>query len=532
MNALATTTHRQRTSNAALEPGVVLGGKYQLDGLLGAGAMGQVWRARNLLLDVPVAIKVVEGNVSDLQARQRLLNEARFEAQLRHSNIVRVLDVHDDSECTYVVMELLEGCTVAELMDEGPLPPALVVRLMLPLLDALHAAHRAGIVHRDIKPENLFIARSGGRICPKLLDFGIAHCETTAVRARPLAAERIVMGTPGYMSPEQARGDAYVDPRADIWALGVVMYEAIRCEPAFPCEDYTGFVRALESHEPPALATPDTAELGSILSRAMAKDSDLRFPTTSALSHALVRWLMRRGVSEDLSGDSLPHHWATPGSPIDRAFRRVHEQSELGPKPGSHARTRSAAKSGARTSPRNRPPRSGALQQLAVVGRRLRASRVSRQVAVLSALCGVTFALAQSSQTPAKPALAFEAAVAAPPLAAAMAPVLVGLELEQEHTAPRPAQARASATNSAVGDKRVTARGQASAEVQKSAPKSPKKPSGDAHQKSAQQEPPHPRARDWKTGSAYSTTGQKWPSNEHRGALRREAAELGLKSPW
>jgi len=324
MTGLANNVRGHSAAHAATELlcGDLLDGKYRLDMVLGTGAMGQVWRARNVLLDLPVAIKIVRARPHGREAMQRLLTEARFEAQLQHPNVVRVHDVRADADMAYVVMELLEGCTLADLMDEGPLPTTLAVRLTLPLLDALCAAHQAGIVHRDIKPENIFIARgAGGRVYPKLLDFGIARSD--AAEAGQPHPGRVVMGTPGYMSPEQAWGEERVDERADIWALGVVLYEAICGESAFACVDYVGFLRALEQCELTPLPGEGGAELWKIVARATTKAWEQRFASSLELAQALRGFLRDRGVFEDLSGDSLPEHWATPGSLIHRAWRRA-----------------------------------------------------------------------------------------------------------------------------------------------------------------------------------------------------------------
>jgi serine/threonine protein kinase len=523
MNAVASHTQEERTARATLGPGDILDEKYQLDGLLGAGAMGEVWLAHNLLLDLPVAIKIVRANPHDMLARERLLTEARFEANLRHGNIVRVFDVHAGPELSYAVMELLEGCTLAELMDEGPLPATLAVRLLLPLLDALTTVHQAGIVHRDIKPENIFITRVGDRVRPKLLDFGIAHSEATAVRAlRGTSKNRVVMGTPGYMSPEQAWGDEGVDQRADLWAVGIVLYEAISGASAFECDDYLGFLRALESQEPAPLSGED--ELWAILRRALNKDCNHRWYSSAEFAQALMMWLNARGVSEDLTGECLAPHWAAPNGPIDRAFGRARVHSERGGKPGSHARTRSAAKSGARTAPRQPAPQDNLVMRW-LRGSGTRGEGFSRLSIGAGLALGVMLALARGQgQAAHEPhaALSGLSLMASP--SATLVPKLIALDdsASAEPTNEVSAHVEPVAGKPNPAAKSVAAHARVGVSKAAAAPR--KQPT--------KQEAPRARAHGWKTGSSYSTNVNALPSNERRGELQREAAQLGLKSPW
>jgi eukaryotic-like serine/threonine-protein kinase len=308
----------QRPASLHVE-GELVDGKYRLERELGAGAMGRVWLARNAMLDLPVAIKIVDAQQHGRDAMARVLSEARLLAQLSHPNIVRVLDCHSDKGAAYVVMELLEGCTLAELMEEGPLPAALVVRMAIPLLDALAAAHRAGIVHRDIKPENIYVAQRGNRICPKLLDFGIAHSPELP---RTRKDKRLIVGTPGYMSPEQALGEEHVDARSDIWAIGVVMYEAISGESAFHSSNYTNYVRALRERKLIPLHGEGSVGLWMVLERAMSRAAEDRFGSAAEFAATLRLWLRARGLREDLKGDSLPEHWSVDGSVVHRAYCR------------------------------------------------------------------------------------------------------------------------------------------------------------------------------------------------------------------
>ncbi|HEY2734145.1 MAG TPA: serine/threonine-protein kinase, partial [Polyangiales bacterium] len=226
----------------ALHPELVLGGKYRLQSLIGEGGMGSVWRACNLALDMPVALKVLRPEVRGTDGVTRLLREARLEARLQHPGIVRVFDYGETADrCPYVVMELLQGSNLADLAARhGGFTPKTAVSLLMPVLDALRAAHRAGIVHRDLKPENIFIAHAGSHWQPKLLDFGIARLHEASAR---VTLNGSLLGSPAYMAPEQARGLDDVDARADVWSVCVVLYELISGEAAFDADDRFAMLR-------------------------------------------------------------------------------------------------------------------------------------------------------------------------------------------------------------------------------------------------------------------------------------------------
>jgi len=396
MNAIAD-SNQQRSAmqiTGELCKGDVLDGKYLLDTIIGEGAMGQVWRAKNLALAAHVAIKVVYAEKHGREALSRLLTEARYEAQLCHPNVVRVFDVREGKNLAYVVMELLTGCTLADVMDEGPLPVTLSARLLLPLLAGLSAAHSCGLVHRDIKPENIFIARgAGGRIYPKLLDFGIAHC----VAPGQTSQSTCVVGTPGYMAPEQAFGSSDVDGRADLWALGVVLYEAVTGASAYLCKDYGEYLRVLDTTQP--LPVRHDPALWNILQRAMHKSVDKRFAASRELSRVLAMLLRDRDVYEDLGGDFLPEHWAAPGGHIDRAFRRLRAEHAAAEQHNTHTRSGHAYT----TTPshtidiRSQAPSRAHTQEQHLTGAQRSGQVVS---ALIGGLLGVCIALSQFPSTP------------------------------------------------------------------------------------------------------------------------------------
>jgi serine/threonine-protein kinase len=542
MDAVANNTQAHSAAppreHVALAPGDVLDQKYRLDFVLGAGAMGQVWCARNIMLDLPVAIKVVQPSHGQ-EAIGRLLTEARFEAQLSHPNIVRVLDVRADSAMAYVVMELLEGCTLADLMDEGPLPPALAVRIALPLLDGLCAAHRAGIVHRDIKPENVFIARgAGGRVYPKLLDFGIAQCEVSGNANAP--RERVVMGTPGYMSPEQAWGEACVDQRSDIWALGVVLHEAICGQSAYACTDYLGFLRALDERELSPLPGEASAELWTILRRATTKAYAERFPSSHAFAKALSGFLRDRGVFEDLTGDSLPQHWATPGSLIDRAFRRAHERGSASARHDSYARTRVGKRPEEETTamgPHDREVlhtgREEHLARMRTKGRPLSHERTRNRLFQLislltGALLGVSITLSRTHGRPRaepragsatqklrEPSVVPASAAASSIPAGLGMPVVTHTDTASLHATPK--DASDSLANRRAKAKKSTNKRSGPQRETREAPKdSPR--DGSTHRLKARR--------------AYAINAESWNHAPKRVAGSRAAPELGARSTW
>src|SRR5215213_2135244 len=214
--------------------GRTLDEKYCVEERLGAGGMGAVYRARHLLMDRPVAIKVLHQRlVEDEVARVRFHMEARAAVLLQHSNAVSVTDFGQTSEgCVYIVMELLEGRTLREILSrEAPLETARAVSIVLQVSDAVAAAHEAGIIHRDLKPSNILVTQSADQpAVVKVLDFGIAKLAADKLDddedAATLARQSSIIGTPRYMAPEQSNGFE-LTPAADVYSLGVILYEML-----------------------------------------------------------------------------------------------------------------------------------------------------------------------------------------------------------------------------------------------------------------------------------------------------------------
>lgn len=231
-------------------PGTVVAGKYRLERVLGQGGMGAVWVVRNLSLDADFALKLIRRDRATEEAAARLLTEAKAAAKLGHPGIVRVFDFgQTEVGDPYLVMELLTGDSLGALIARKKrLEPAVAVQMLLPVAAALSAAHAKGIVHRDLKPDNILLATedSSRKLVPKVLDFGIARVLRDDVeRHQTMAGE--VLGSPDYMSPEQARGQLDVDHRTDIWTFSVLLYESITGKRPFDGHNYNALIASIVS---------------------------------------------------------------------------------------------------------------------------------------------------------------------------------------------------------------------------------------------------------------------------------------------
>src|SRR5215472_7612464 len=220
-----------------LAENTVVAGRFRLIGLIGRGGMGSVWRATHLGLDIPCAVKFIEGEMAQLpEAQARFEREAKAAAQLRSPNVVQILD-HGIYEGTpYIAMELLEGEDFGKcLAREAPLDPARLHTVMNQVCRALSKAHALNIVHRDLKPDNIFLVRDDDREIAKVLDFGIAK-NTGSTLGDSNTKTGAMLGTPYYMSPEQAQGTKTVDFRSDLWSLAVICFQALTGKLPFESE--------------------------------------------------------------------------------------------------------------------------------------------------------------------------------------------------------------------------------------------------------------------------------------------------------
>jgi serine/threonine-protein kinase len=292
--------------------GSVLAEKYRLDSLLGMGAMGAVWQATNLQLDAQVAIKLAHTELTSGAFRKRLQREARAAASLTHPGIVRVFDVGEtDAGDPFIVMELLQGATLAEMTSQGPLAAERAVQIVLPIVDALVATHERGIVHRDLKPDNLLVALEDQRVQPKILDFGIAISNDSRDGRFAIDDGGVLVGSPEYMSPEQAIASDDIDYATDIWSICVVLYEAIAGDTPFNSPHAALLLRAIIEGEPVSLADRGVADeqLWKIVRRGLSKARRERHASMSALGRQLARWLLDSGVQHDVCGTSLESKW-------------------------------------------------------------------------------------------------------------------------------------------------------------------------------------------------------------------------------
>ena len=291
-----------------LSPGARLG-PYEIQAAIGAGGMGEVYRARDTRLDRTVAIKILPAELSaDPERRVRFEREAKAIAGLNHPHICTLYDVSTHEDTTFLVMEHLAGETLADRLLRGPVPHPQALDIAAQIADALDAAHKHGIIHRDLKPGNVMLTTSGGGrsglTTAKLLDFGLAklaaHGERAALaggasvstQAAPVTAEGTILGTLQYMAPEQLEGKE-ADARTDLWALGAILYEMLTGRRAFEGESQVSLIGNIMNAEPPALATTQPLTppaLDRVVTKCLAKHPDDRWDGAHDVADEL-RWI-------------------------------------------------------------------------------------------------------------------------------------------------------------------------------------------------------------------------------------------------
>jgi len=279
--------------------------------VLGSGGMSEVYRARDSRLQREVAIKVVgEALAGDAGILGRLEREARLAGGLNHPNIVAVHDVGVHEGSPYVVTELLQGESLRERLSHGPVSVGQALDWTGQIAHALSAAHAHGIVHRDLKPENVFLTRLGQ---VKLLDFGIAKSTPRVTEARGLLDPTVspggsatrtgsVLGTPGYMSPEQVRGEA-LEPRSDIFALGILLHELLSGQRTFRAGSIVESGYSILHDDPPPLPPSVPAGVAQVVQRCLAKDPEQRFQSARDVAFALEAL---RGTGSSTPAEAFP----------------------------------------------------------------------------------------------------------------------------------------------------------------------------------------------------------------------------------
>jgi eukaryotic-like serine/threonine-protein kinase len=290
----------------ALSSGTMLG-PYEIQSPLGAGGMGEVYRARDTRLDRTVAIKILPSHLSaNPEAKQRFDREARSISSLSHPNVCQLYDVGAQDGTSYLVMEYLEGETLADRLRKGPLPLDQALKYGVEICEGLEKAHKSGVIHRDLKPGNIMLTKGGA----KLMDFGLAKpalpasppssglTQTIATPQHPLTTEGMIVGTFQYMAPEQLEGRE-ADARSDIFALGAVLYEMVTGKRAFEGKTTASTIAAILAADPPPISTVQPlspSALEGTVKSCLAKDPDERLQTAHDVKLQL-KWIQESGSS-------------------------------------------------------------------------------------------------------------------------------------------------------------------------------------------------------------------------------------------
>ena len=321
-----TSTTRESVQSAPVD---LIGGHYRVVRTIGKGGMGTVYEAENTWTRRRVAVKVMRPEVArDGELASRFMQEARATSRLAHPNIIDVLDMGQDPDlgALYIVEEYLTGHDLrVHLNVVGRMAPRAALDIILPIMEALSEAHAHGIVHRDLKPDNIFLAETSRGVVPTLIDFGVAKIVTARADDASLQTRAgMLMGTPSYMAPEQGRGETTLDGRADIWSIGVVLYEMLAGARPHDALTPTGLIAQIIYQDPKPLSdvAPDLpADLVAAVMGALQRDLTQRYPTMQAFDDALRACAVIRDGAPAAASPRPPD--LTPSTPPIRSRRRA-----------------------------------------------------------------------------------------------------------------------------------------------------------------------------------------------------------------
>ncbi|MEN0064762.1 MAG: serine/threonine-protein kinase [Myxococcota bacterium] len=306
--------------------GRLIGGRYRVESRIASGATGTVYLGVQEPIGRRVALKILHPTQDRrAKAEARFMREARMLAQLEHPNTVRVYDVGREGSQAWLAMEHVDGESLQDLLKRGPVGEQGIIRVLVQVCRALTEAHELGVVHRDLKPANILLRPTeGGRTKVKVVDFGLAK---TVNDGEPLTAKGLVVGTPMFMSPEQVQGRSDVDPRSDVYSLGILLYRAISGRYPFTHERTADILLAHVSDEPqPFSEDVDVSPcMARVIALCLVKDRDHRMPSTQALGRCLkVVDAVRAGSMTERSGMQAIERLAgrARGSSRSRLFRR------------------------------------------------------------------------------------------------------------------------------------------------------------------------------------------------------------------
>ena len=306
--------------------GAVFNGRWRLTRLVGEGGMGAVFEAHGLQGEGVRAVKVLHPEfIGEDQILNRFLAEAEAVKQLQHPNVAQIYgSARAEDGTPYLIMELLQGAPLSNFMTPGqPMPAQQGAGIMLGVLQALNIAHTRGIVHRDLKPDNLFLVGDGrGNRVVKVLDFGIAKVMDAAGGMGSKTKTGVLLGTPGYMSPEQIKNSKGVDARSDLWSVGIILYELLSGQEAFPADnEFTRLTMVLtQDIRPIGQVAPHLANWASFFQRALSKDPNGRFQSAAEMSQALAAMMSGSQSAQGRDGGTAvlnmgaPHSMASPHS--------------------------------------------------------------------------------------------------------------------------------------------------------------------------------------------------------------------------